>query len=133
MLIVDTGVVLAASDSGDPDHVACAGLLQDSVGPLIRTALVIAESAYLIGRQLGAAAESRFFRSIADGEITVEPLSTADDLRIADLVEQYASLPLGGTDASVPPDAEPGRLPPSTDQRRKPRFLRFGATLRLKA
>ena len=101
MLIVDTGVVLAASDSGDPDHVACAGLLQDSVGPLITTALVIAESAYLIGRQLGAAAESRFFRSIADGEIAVEPLSTADDLRIADLVEQYASLPLGGTDASV--------------------------------
>ena len=80
---------------------ACAGLLQDSVGPLITTALVIAESAYLIGRQLGAAAESRFFRSIADGEIAVEPLSTADDLRIADLVEQYASLPRGGTDASV--------------------------------
>ena len=97
MLIVDTGVVLAASDSGDPDHVACAGLLEASVGPLVTTALVVAESAYLIGRQLGAAAESRFFRSIADGEITVEPLSTADDLRIAGLVEQFASLPLRGT------------------------------------
>lgn len=101
MLIVDTGVVLAASDNGDPDHAACAGLLQDSAGPLVTTALVIAESAYLIGRQLGAAAEAGFFRSIADGEITVEALSAADDLRIADLVEQYASLPLGGTDASV--------------------------------
>ena len=101
MLIVDTGVVLAASDNGDPDHAACAGLLQDSDGPLVTTALVIAESAYLIGRQLGAASEARFFRSIAEGEITVEPLSPADDLRIADLVEQYTSLPLGGTDASV--------------------------------
>ena len=101
MLIVDTGVLLAAADSGDPDHAACAGLLQDSGGPLVTTALVIAESAYLIGRQLGAASEATFFRSIADGQITVEPLIPADDLRIADLVEQYASLPLGGTDASV--------------------------------
>ena len=101
MLIVDTGVVLVASDNGDPDHVACAGLLQDSVGPLVTTALVIAESAYLIGRQLGAVSEARFFRSIADGEITMEALSVADDLRIADLVQQYTSLPLGGTDATV--------------------------------
>ena len=83
MLIVDTGVVLAASDNGDPDHAACAGLLQDSVGQLVTTASVIAESAYLIGRQLGVAAEARFFRSIADGEITVEALIPADDLRIA--------------------------------------------------
>ena len=101
MLIVDTGVLLAAADNADPDHVACARLVEDETGPFVTTALVIAETAYLIGRQLGPAAEARFFRSVADGEIAVESLGPADDLRIADLVDQYASLPLGGTDASV--------------------------------
>ena len=69
--------------------------------PVGHDGVVIAETAYLIGRQLGPAAEARFFRSVADGEIAVESLGPADDLRIADLVDQYASLPLGGTDASV--------------------------------
>jgi predicted nucleic acid-binding protein len=31
----------------------------------------------------------------------VEPLSIDDHGRIADLIEQYADLPLGGTDASL--------------------------------
>ena len=101
MLIVDTGVLLTAADNADPDHLVCARLVEDETGPLVTTALVIAETAYLIGRQLGPAAEARFFRSIADGDITVEPLGPSDDHRIADLVDQYASLPLGGTDASV--------------------------------
>ncbi len=101
MLIVDTGVLLAAADNADPDHDACAGLLEREAGPLVTTALVIAETAYLIGRQLSARAEAQFFRAIADGDVHVETLTAADDRRIAELVERYADLPLGGTDASL--------------------------------
>ena len=39
---------------------------------------MVAETAYLIGRQLGPAAKARLFRSIADGEISVEPLTGTD-------------------------------------------------------
>jgi len=74
MLIVDTGVLLAAADEADPDHAACAKLVEDDPGPLVTTPLVIAETAYLIGRQLGPTAEAGFFRSLADSEITVEEL-----------------------------------------------------------
>jgi len=100
-LIVDTGVLLAAADRADPDHRACAELLEAAASALCASPFVVAETAYLIGRQLGPAAEARFFRSIADGEISVEQLTGTDLARIADLVETYADMPLGGGDASV--------------------------------
>jgi uncharacterized protein len=67
---------------------------------------LIAETAYLIGRQLGARAEAAFFRAVAAGEIQVEPIAPADPRRIADLIETYADLGLGGTDASLVAVAE---------------------------
>ena len=63
--------------------------------------LVMVEAAYLVGRQLGSHAEAEFFRSISDGELVMETPTTADIARIANLVETYADLGLGGTDASV--------------------------------
>ena len=100
MLVVDTSVLVAAADNADPDHQACAKAIE-SASPLVTTALVIAETAYLIGRQLGAAAEAAFFRALAAGELQVETITSADAERIADLIETYADLGLGGTDASL--------------------------------
>ena len=77
MLVVDTSVLLAAADNADPDHEPCIRTIQNA-GPLLTTALVVAESAYLIGRQLGAAAEAGFFRAVAAGEIQMEPVTPAD-------------------------------------------------------
>lgn len=101
MLIVDTGVLLASADIGDPDHLACRDLVASEPGPFVTSALVVAEAVYLIDRQLGPLAESRFVRSIADGALVVADLGPSDWLRIAGLVEQYADLPLGTTDASL--------------------------------
>ena len=106
MLIVDTGPLLAAADTADPHHRACVNLLTAATGPLLTTPLVVAEAAYLIGCRIGPKAESRFFRSIADGDLVIETLTDADVVRMADLVEMYADLPLGGTDASVVAVAE---------------------------
>ena len=100
MLVVDTSVLLAAADNADPDHEPCTRAIEDA-SPLVTTPLVIAETAYLIGRQLDAAAEAAFFRAVAAGEIQVEPITPADARRIAELIETYADLGLGGTDASL--------------------------------
>lgn len=100
MLVVDTSVLLAAADTADPDHHACVQTIEGS-SPLVTTALVVAETAYLVGRQLGATAEARFFRSVADGELQIETITSADARRIAELIETYADLGLGGTDASL--------------------------------
>lgn len=106
MLIVDTNVFVAATDEADPDHAACATIVETHPGPLVTTPLVIAEAGWLIERQLDAAAEAVFYASIAAGEITVEDLTSNDWTRIAELVATYADLGLGGVDASVVAVAE---------------------------
>ena len=101
MLIVDTGPLLATADRADRDHVACRELLENDEGPLVTTAMVIAEAAYLIDRQLGPKAEASPYASIIEGQIEVAGLDINDWQRIQDLVTTYADLRLGGTDASV--------------------------------
>lgn len=46
-------------------------------------------------------AESTFLRSLRDSVFKVIPLVAADWDRMADLVDEYADLPLGTSDASV--------------------------------
>lgn len=62
---------------------------------------VIAEVGYLLGAKAGARAEAAFLRSMAAGDFSSEELTAADYGRAAELVEQYADLPLGTTDAVV--------------------------------
>ena len=101
MLVVDTGPLVATADTSDKDHAACRALLEGDDGPLVTTAMVIAEAAYLIDRQLGARAEASLYDSILRGELEVASLDDSDLTRIRELVGTYADLRLGGTDASV--------------------------------
>lgn len=106
MLIVDTGVLLAAADDSDPDHRQCVELVEGTDQPLVTSPLVVAETGYLIDRQLGPSAEAGFYRSLANDDVRVEALTATDYDRIAELVDRYGDLPLGGTDASVVAIAE---------------------------
>jgi uncharacterized protein len=101
VLIVDTGPLVAAADRTDRHHAACAKLLETATGPLVTTAMVVAEAVYLLTRELGGHAEPAFYDAIINGTLIVEPLIGQDWQRIRDLVERYADLPLGGTDASL--------------------------------
>ncbi len=101
MLVLDTGVLVAAADRTDPHHTASAAIIRDDPGPLVTTAMVIGEAAYLLDRELGPAAEAALYASIIDGDLTVESLGPHDWSRIRELVETYADLRLGGTDASL--------------------------------
>jgi len=94
-------VLLAAADRRDSAHQPCRNLLESYPGPLITTELVLAETGWLLDRQLGSVAEAALYRSVADGELVVEQLSRADWTRIAELTQQYSDQPLGGVDASL--------------------------------
>src|ERR1700678_4106292 len=59
------------------------------------------KSATCWGREHGSPAEAAFLRSFGRRELTLVPLTVADTDRMAALVETYASLRLGGVDASV--------------------------------
>jgi hypothetical protein len=101
MLIVDTGPLVATADRADKDHAACRELLEADEGPLVTTPMVIAETAYLIDRQLGAKAEAAFYTAVINGELEVASLGSEDCQRIQELVSTYADMRLGGTDASL--------------------------------
>jgi len=101
VLVVDTGPLLATADRSDAHHRQCRELLETDAGPLVTTALVIAEACYLLDRQLGPPAEAALLASIVDGTLRVQDLGGGDWARVHELVETYADLRLGGTDASL--------------------------------
>jgi predicted nucleic acid-binding protein len=97
--IVDTGPLVASANKVDPAHSACVEALRSSDYALVIPALCVAEAAYLIGRKQGAAIESIFLRALES--FSVQAPVGRDWLRIAELVEKYSDLSIGGTDASV--------------------------------
>jgi len=65
---------------------------------------VVAEVGYLLSRE--PRTEAQFLTSLADGDFDTVDLTRADLRRMAEVVQQYADLPLGTTDASVVAVAE---------------------------
>ena len=101
MLLVDTGVLLAAADSTDRDHQRCAELLAEHRGDLNVVSLVVAETAWQIERNLGPRSEAAFVRLITVGELAVVDPIAGDWDRSASLIETYETLGLGLVDASI--------------------------------
>jgi uncharacterized protein len=99
LAVVDTGPLYAAADLDDNDHRASVEALRRPDLELVIPALVVAEVSYLVGSRLGPKAEASFLRGLS--QIEVEPPTFDEWERIAELVDEYADLPLGGTDASV--------------------------------
>jgi predicted nucleic acid-binding protein len=101
VLIVDAGPLYAAAATEDRNHQRSIDLLSRAERPLLVPALVVTEVCYLLSDRIGPHAELAFSRSIADGELIVEPVLDSEWARIAGLTEEYLDLPLGVVDASV--------------------------------
>jgi predicted nucleic acid-binding protein len=104
MIVCDTGPLVAAALSNDDDHHACVELLTGlhlAGRALLVPGPVVAEVGYLLSREAGAEVEALFLRSMSAGDFTPVDVTATDFARMADLVTQYADLPLGTTDAAV--------------------------------
>ena len=106
VVLVDTGVLIAAGDTDEPRHTECSAILRDHRGGLLVTSAVVPETAWLIESRLGPAAEARFLRLIIDAELEVVELGLDDYRRCVELIETYADLGLGVVDASIVAVAE---------------------------
>jgi predicted nucleic acid-binding protein len=96
LAVVDAGPLYAAADADDADdadHAESVAVLAD---PTLR---LVVQAHILRGRRSGAKAESAFLRGL--GSLDVESPDGSDFGRMAELVDEYADFPLGGTDASV--------------------------------
>ncbi|MFC4565361.1 type II toxin-antitoxin system VapC family toxin [Nocardiopsis mangrovi] len=105
-LVVDAGPLYAHMDADDTFHAAARDLLTRHRGPLVLPVLAIAEVVHILASRLGNRAEVALLGDLEDGLFEVEQVHQQDWPRIRELVEQYADLPLGTTDASVIAAAE---------------------------
>jgi predicted nucleic acid-binding protein len=104
VIVVDTGPLVAAAISSDINHRRCVDLfasLRMANERLVIPPFVVTEVCYLLAREKGAKSEEAFVRSLAADDFVVAPVTSSGLERAADLVGQYADLPLGFVDASV--------------------------------
>jgi predicted nucleic acid-binding protein len=104
VIVVDTGPLVAAALASDINHRRCVELfasLRMNKERLVVPPFVVTEVCYLLAREGGAKPEAAFVRSLAIDDFTIAPVTAAGLERTADLIGQYADLPLGVVDASV--------------------------------
>lgn len=105
-VIADTGALYALIDASDTWHARVLEWWQSNSSPVVVPVTVVPELTWLLQTRIGPDAEAAFIRAVVDGEFTIEQLEAADIVRGAELLERYADLPLGFTDASIVAVAE---------------------------
>ena len=118
-ILLDTGVAFAFYDRHDPWHQRALELFSNELAGLLLPAPVIPEVDYLLGRELGRLAQTRFYAGIAGGEFFVIDLPREKYARVEELNRQFADLSLGFVDAAVVAISESLGLPriATTDRR----------------
>jgi uncharacterized protein len=104
--ILDTGFVVALTNSRDPLHPACRDALSDERESLVAPQAILPEIGWLLASRLGSQAEAAFFESLAKAGWTLEPLVATDFARVAELLKTHMDSRLGFVDAAVVAVAE---------------------------
>ncbi len=104
-VVSDTGGIYAIYDVRDEYHAAVMRLISAETRIILPTPL-LGELGYLLGARLGPRALSIFLQDLADGVFALEPFLPEDVRRCRELVDKYADLELGLTDAAVIATAE---------------------------
>ncbi len=98
--LVDTSVLVSAANAGEVMHRRCYTALTTAQGRLVVSPLVVAEADYMIARLRQVSAEVAMLQDIRDN-MTVAQFTNEDLDQAIALVEQYADLNIGVTDASI--------------------------------
>ncbi len=101
MIITDTGFFFALANPSDRCHQASLSALADISEPLITTYPVITETCYLLLSTDGNPAQCRFLRDIVSGAAEIFHAQKVHLIRMIELLEDYADLPMDMADASL--------------------------------
>jgi predicted nucleic acid-binding protein len=101
VILLDTSGLLAAVDSSQRQHRACAETLLQATPPLLLSPFVLAELDYLVATRVGQAAEVALLKEVAAGTYRLEAFSSSDMKEAADILSTYVDLELGLADASL--------------------------------
>ena len=104
-VVADTGFVVALANRSDSQHQAVKTLyIQKQMILLPQT--VLAEVAYLIGRESGIGTVASFLRGLPVSRFSLIALVEEDILRVAEILNQYADSRIDFVDATVMAVAE---------------------------
>src|SRR5688572_8713172 len=99
IVIVDSGPLIAAYNTGDRYHKQCVELFRRRDLEFVLPALCIGEAAYVVGARVDWRAEANFVRAVTSLDLRLP--EQADWLRIADEISRYPDFNIGAVDASV--------------------------------
>jgi uncharacterized protein len=101
-LVVDTSAILASLDEAYAEHEAITVALASEAGPLVVSAMVVAEADYMLYTRLGAAAAQRFAADVAAEAYELPEWTSADHATALDLINRNSddSDYIGITDAA---------------------------------
>jgi len=100
-VIIDTSVLIPLLLRGDPDHNRVVAAISPYRGDLVISPLVLAELDFLIASRNGVAAEVAAMRELTGGGWVIAPFGAEDLAEAMTVVERYATLGIGATDASL--------------------------------
>lgn len=106
MILIDTNILVAMASARDDLHSQAMVLVEALPAGQLVLPTVLAEACFLINQRNGVATEVALLQSFAEGDFTLGELRADDLARMAEVVERYADLNLGTTDASVVAVAE---------------------------
>jgi uncharacterized protein len=101
MIIVDTGFFFALASQSDRYHQAASRALQATNESFITTYPVITETCYLLLSTGENSAQCKFLKNLAAGASSIFHLQDHHLVRMIELLESYADLPMDMADASL--------------------------------
>lgn len=119
MIIADTGFWVALANANDRHHALAVRAFADLREPLVTTWPVMTEVCHLLLKRRGVQSQLQFIQLYRQGVFEVFALEASNAVRVQELMQAYADLPMDLADASLVILAEQlnhGRIL-STDQR----------------
>lgn len=105
IVIADTGFVVALTNRSDTRHAAVSVAYAQQQSILLPQT-VLAEVAYLLGREAGIGIVVAFLRGLTASRFSLIELVEQDVSRVAEILEQYADSRIDFVDASIMAVAE---------------------------
>lgn len=104
-MIGDTGFVVALLNQADASHLNVAAVYAQHLQRFLPQT-VLAEVAYLVGRNGATGAVVSFLRGLPASRFRLEPLTDQDLMRVAEILDEYADSRIDFVDATVMAVAE---------------------------
>jgi uncharacterized protein len=101
VIVLDTSGLLAALDVASKQHRAARSAIEGSGYPLLLSPFVLAELDYLVATRIGPRAMSPVLADVADGAYELVAFGPEDVSSAREVMERYADLKIGLTDASL--------------------------------